>query len=87
MFAVICPEKFAAICDKCLRQCRGKDHGKNSAGRGKLAANCRGKLAEKIHGKLKCRLLRLCRDFAAILAELLQIIFRANARDKLTNTL
>jgi hypothetical protein len=70
-----------------LRQCRGKGCGKNSAGRGKVAAKCRGKLAAKNRGKLKCRLLRLCRNFAAKLAELLQIIFRGNARGKLTNTL
>jgi hypothetical protein len=86
-FAVICPEKFAAKFDKYSRQSRGKPRGKNSAGRGKLAAKCRGKLAAKNRSILECRLPRLCRDFAANLAEVLKIIFRANARGKLTNTL
>jgi hypothetical protein len=79
MFVVICPIKLAAKFDKYLRQCRGKGCGKNSVGRGKLAAKCR--------SKLKCHLPRLCRDFATNLAELLQIIFRGKSRGKLTNTL
>jgi hypothetical protein len=87
ILAVICPENLAAKFDKYLRQCHGKGCGENSAGRGKLAAKCRGKLAAKIRAKPKCRLPRLCRDFAANLAELLQIIFRGKSRGKLTNTL
>jgi hypothetical protein len=70
-----------------LWQCRGKGRGKNSTGRGKLAAKCRGKCAAKIRGKLKCRLPRLCCEFATTLVELLHIIFRGKSRGKLTNTL
>jgi hypothetical protein len=68
MLAVICPENLAAKFHKYLQQCRDKGCGKNSTGRGKLAAKCRGKLTAKIRGKLKCRFPRLCHEFAANLA-------------------
>jgi hypothetical protein len=74
MLGVICLENFAAKFGKDLRQCRGKN-----------STSC-GKLAAKIRGKLKCHFPRLCRDFAANLVELLQIIFRGKSRGKLTNT-
>jgi hypothetical protein len=62
-----------------LWQRRGKGRGKNSAGHGKIAA--------KIRGKPKCRLPRLCCEFAATFVELLQIISHGKSRGKLTNTL